>query len=371
MASFNLGRVVGSTGAAGEKGDAGAKGDKGDKGDRGEKGADGYTPVFSVGTTQTLSAQSNARVEINSDDPKNPVLNFYIPRGSDGASAAGDMQSAFYDTENRKTDIFRFVEQSLLPYLKKSGGELTGELSAYAINTSSSCVRNICVTSDLPETAKNGDICLCKKTENVLKLSDCETGSTIFVKENGAGAEYILADMDFHITGGVTLIRKYLFPDKTMFDRGSNVSYNMSSVDLLHTCIHEKMFSDFIRKNLLDVTIETNLKRKVFSLSYSEVSSISYLKSNSIVAKIENSNSTGSYWTRTNNTSGSAYAIGENGGKSSYTASSELYTRPVIVLPKTLSVINAQAGSETAYEVSEGESGIYVYNGGQWEECLI
>ena len=356
MASFNLGQIIGKTGA---------------KGDTGEKGADGCTPVFSVGTTQTISPQQGARVEINNENPQNPVLNFYIPKGSDGASAVGDMQSAIYDTENKKTDIFKFVEQSLSAYLKQSGGKLTGELSAYSADISSSCVRNICIASSLPTTAKNGDICFCKKKTNTLQLSECEIGNTILIKENGKNVEYILADKDFHISGGVTLIRKCLVSEKTMFDRGSNVLYNMSSVDLLHTCIHEKKFSDYVRKNLLNVTVDTNVKRKVFSISFSESSSISYLKTNSITAKIENSSSYGSYWTRTKSTAGSAYAIGDNGGKSAFTASSALYTRPVIVLPGSLGVTNAQSDSAAAYEISEGESGIYVYNAGQWEECLI
>lgn len=55
---------------------------------RGKDGLDGQTPVFSVGTVQTLTAGSAATVTITGTQ-QNPIINFGIPRGASGASTEG------------------------------------------------------------------------------------------------------------------------------------------------------------------------------------------------------------------------------------------------------------------------------------------
>lgn len=92
--------IPGTPGEKGEKGDRGeqgiqgAPGEKGDKGDPGEQGEpgtpgkDGITPNIQIGTVETLPAGSEASVT-NTGTPENPIFNFAIPRGADGAGGTG------------------------------------------------------------------------------------------------------------------------------------------------------------------------------------------------------------------------------------------------------------------------------------------
>ena len=78
----------GDTGEQGLQGAKGDKGDKGEKGDPGQPGADGKTPNIQIGTIETLPAGSQASVT-NTGTPENPIFNFAIPRGADGAGGTG------------------------------------------------------------------------------------------------------------------------------------------------------------------------------------------------------------------------------------------------------------------------------------------
>lgn len=54
------------------------------------KGEDGITPNLTIGTVETLPSGSDATATITGDK-ENPVLNFGIPRGADGASGNGEL----------------------------------------------------------------------------------------------------------------------------------------------------------------------------------------------------------------------------------------------------------------------------------------
>ena len=92
---------AGAIGPQGPKGDAGATGPQGPKGDvgaigpQGPKGDVGATPNISIGTTSTLPAGSDATASITGT-PENPVLNFGIPKGADGAGAQLYMHELFF-----------------------------------------------------------------------------------------------------------------------------------------------------------------------------------------------------------------------------------------------------------------------------------
>ena len=81
----------GAKGEQGEQGPAGAdgaSGPQGPQGEQGQPGVDGKTPNIQIGTVETLPAGSEATVD-NSGTPENPIFNFGIPRGADGAGGTG------------------------------------------------------------------------------------------------------------------------------------------------------------------------------------------------------------------------------------------------------------------------------------------
>lgn len=84
----------GLQGVKGEKGDPGEPGAKGEQGEQGQPGTpgkdgtDGKTPNIQIGTVETLPAGSQASVT-NTGTPENPIFNFAIPRGVDGAGGTG------------------------------------------------------------------------------------------------------------------------------------------------------------------------------------------------------------------------------------------------------------------------------------------
>lgn len=116
MASFNLGRI------RGEKGDTGLSGEKGEQGERGAQGPQGvmgFTPVFSVKETNTIGESEGARVEMDSSNPQNPLLSFFIPKGADGKDALGDMISSIYDSQQKKSDVFEYADSLFEGSMKK------------------------------------------------------------------------------------------------------------------------------------------------------------------------------------------------------------------------------------------------------------
>lgn len=72
------------------KGPKGDKGEQGERGEKGEKGDNGITPNIKVGRVITLEPTEQANVE-RVGTLKNPIFNFYIPRGLDGSGeGSGD-----------------------------------------------------------------------------------------------------------------------------------------------------------------------------------------------------------------------------------------------------------------------------------------
>lgn len=75
----------GEPGPAGADGATGPQGPQGDPGTPGKDGADGKTPNIQIGIVETLPAGSEATVN-NTGTTENPIFNFGIPQGKDGAS---------------------------------------------------------------------------------------------------------------------------------------------------------------------------------------------------------------------------------------------------------------------------------------------
>lgn len=84
----------GLTGERGQKGEPGAKGEKGltgergPQGEQGPKGQDGVTPNITIGEVTTLEAGQLATVT-KTGTQEEPVFNFGIPKGRDGANGEG------------------------------------------------------------------------------------------------------------------------------------------------------------------------------------------------------------------------------------------------------------------------------------------
>jgi hypothetical protein len=92
----------GDTGLRGEKGDKGDQGDtglRGEKGDKGDKGDAAFT--VSIGSVTTILAGQNASI-VNTGTATDLILNFYIPRGLDGAPGVAG-QSATISIGNTTT----------------------------------------------------------------------------------------------------------------------------------------------------------------------------------------------------------------------------------------------------------------------------
>ena len=203
MPKFNLGRIKGDTGPRGEQGLRGEQGIQGERGVKGDKGADGYTPVFTVGGVETLEAGMNALVEIDSSDPQNPVISFSLPKGANGRDCVGDMETSVYDVSGRKTDIYSYAQKLADECIKESGGTLTGKLFAAGGEVSAMCVRNLCISDELPEDARIGDFCLLTEKKDNLTIDELSVGSTVGIYENGKTVPYIVAGKDYHKNGTV------------------------------------------------------------------------------------------------------------------------------------------------------------------------
>ena len=190
MASFKLGLIKG------EKGDTGAKGEKGDTGATGGVGA---IPVFEVDKVETVDPAFGASVEIDSSDIANPKLSFRIPKGVDGKDASGDMISAIYDPEGKKTDVYAFAENLFGNSLPKSGGVVHGKLSVGEAPSEENCVRNIRFSASLPKTAANGDICFVVPRDYDNTIYSQGIGSVLVLKEGDDEEEYVIAAKDYQL----------------------------------------------------------------------------------------------------------------------------------------------------------------------------
>lgn len=370
MASFNLGRIKGDKG---DKGDTGAKGEtgaKGDKGDTGERGADGRTPVFSVGETSSISSSEEAYVELDTNDPENPVLSFYIPRGRDGKDAQGDMLAAVYDSEGVKQDFYKYAKSLSDGCIKISGGALSGALKAAEVSLGEGSVRNISFASSLPESAANGDICIVSQEENSKKLGECIAGDTLLLTENSNTVPYIVVATDYHKEDSVTLIRKRLPENMVCFDKSERGEYPMSDIDVFLEGMYVSMFSQQVRNALLPVILENNICRHCFLLSKTELNEISYLSTvTNRIAYTEETEEKEEYLVRNVDSSNKAQIVNTTGYTTVVSQSVRQYYRPVIVLPAGLKVQNTEYNGLRAIKLPDAEAGIYVYRNGEWKEC--
>lgn len=369
MASFNLGRIKGDTGPVGPQGPKGDKGDTGEKGDKGEQGISGYTPIFSIKETQTVSSDEKARVEINADIPQSPELTFYIPKGKDGKDALGDMVSSIYDPKGIRKDVFEYTDALAEFCMKRAGGSFTGKVRAYSENIGDSCIRNIIVAKNLPEDAIDGDIGIVLESTNSLTLKDQNIGTIVTVKEDGVEAPYIIAGKNYHKEGTVTLIRKYLLPYSGCFDFVYRKTYDMSNADMYLENIYLKEIDELFRKNIVPISLLSYGKRRVFLPTYDDLKYLEYFKANSKVAQTIGNSRTSSYWTRTLSTDkvGTINTLGE---EELLTPSEKIGFRPLIVLNGDTTLENSVYESEHCVKLQEKKRGLYVFDGGIWKECL-
>ena len=96
--------IAGVQGAKGDKGDQGDTGPQGPTGAPGADGSDGAAATVTVGTVTTVAAGTPASVT-NSGTSAAAVLDFQIPKGSDG-DGTGDMLKATYDPGGHNADAF-------------------------------------------------------------------------------------------------------------------------------------------------------------------------------------------------------------------------------------------------------------------------
>ena len=367
MASFNLGKIKGDKG---EKGDIGPKGEKGEKGDIGERGTDGFTPVFSIAQTSTLPHDSDAYVELDNSDEQNPVLKFYIPRGKDGNDASGDMPSAQYDKNQRKTDIYEYADKLAENSFKKDGGAFIGQVKAYVSGPEEICVRNVSVAEVLPSNAKNGDICVLTKKKSNITLKDLGLGSCVLIKENGVDREYMVFSNNTRHSGKTELLRKNLLNSRVVYEKSNVSKYTQSDVDIFLNSVFINSLDECVRSELTETMIEQNVFRKVYIASREETSSFNYYDNNSFKAQTD-SGGYGTYWTRTPTGETSVYCYNDAGNGTVFSVTGMLFARPVIVLPCDTCVENADTASGMGYRLLEGKGGIYIFKNGEWSECEL
>ena len=367
MASFNLGKIKGDKG---EKGDIGPKGDKGEKGDRGERGADGNTPVFSIAQTETLSPDKDAYVELDSTDSSNPVLKFYIPRGNDGNDAFGDMQSAQYDKNGKKTDIFEYADKLSEGTFKTGGGTFTGEVKAHSSLPEDICVRNISIGDALPGAAKNGDVCVLARKRSDITLGDLAPGSILLIKENGSYSEYYVMAKDAYSQNSTFLMRKNLLSNVVAFSKDNSNGYSQSDLDIYINTVVFNSFEGTIRDKMMSALIEGNLNRKIFAPSNEDLTFFNSFEGGNPKANVDGALS-GVYWLRRKSGDSSVYCVNDSGSLTTSLPKVLHHTRPAFVLPSDIQVENAETSDGVGYKILEEKGGIYVLKNGEWSECEL
>ena len=368
MASFNLGCIKGA------KGDPGAKGDKGEKGDTGERGlsgADGLTPVFNVKKVETLDSTCEANVQIDSSEPSQPEITFFIPRGADGKDATGDMESAVYDSTGKKRDIYVYADELFEKSVKKDGGALAGKLVAHESGLSERCVRNISFCTEFPENASNGDLCVLMKDSAGKKLSDCEIGSVILLDEGEAKTQYLIADKDYHRAGHVTLVRRYLSKRVLYFDYHKRGSYSGSDVDIYLESVHVGQFTPYIRENIISVMLDGSIQRRCFLPSKDELLQMAYFADNGTKAAVGAVAVNEEYMTRSVNNGTYYIAVNPEGEFRNATQNHQAYIRPMITLPGDLYVESVIHDDSVASQLVENPRTMYLYKDGEWKELSL
>ena len=370
MASFNLGRIKGDKGDKGDTGPKGETGAKGNKGDAGENGADGRTPVFSIGETVTLSSSEEAYVELDCANPENPVLSFCIPRGKDGRDAQGDMLAVIYDSEGIKQDFYKYAKALADACLRCSGGTLSGALKAAQSPFSEGYVRNICLSTALPQGGGDGDICIVMQDDNAKRLSECSMGSIMLIEENGKAVPYIIAANSHHGENNVTLVRKELPAHSICYDNSRRGEYQMSDIDIFLETMYTARLSGEIQRLLVSVNMGNNVYRRCFLLSLSDLSTIEYFKTiENRRAITEGTGNLNEHYVRDLTSANMAYLITTTGTASTIAQNAGKYYRPAIVLPADLKVINTEYQNNPAVKLTDEKAGIYYCHSGEWKEC--
>ena len=100
---------TGPMGPQGVAGPQGPKGDSGEQGPKGEPGINGATPNLTIGTVETLDADTSASATITGT-VENPILNLGIPKGIEGLAP---IRGTDYWTDDDKTEIINDVLNSL------------------------------------------------------------------------------------------------------------------------------------------------------------------------------------------------------------------------------------------------------------------
>lgn len=100
---------TGPMGPQGVAGPQGPKGDSGEQGPKGEPGINGATPNLTIGTVETLDANTSASATITGT-VENPILNLGIPKGTVGLTP---IRGTDYWTDDDKTEIVNDVLNSL------------------------------------------------------------------------------------------------------------------------------------------------------------------------------------------------------------------------------------------------------------------
>lgn len=372
MGSFNLGRIKGEKGDRGETGPKGDTGAKGEKGDKGDNGRDGCTPVFSVGEVTTLGDGENALVEIDTSDPANPVLTFRIPRGKDGNDAFGDMLKNVYDTNGVGADIFEYAKELFSGCLKTNGGTLSGGLTAAQSPLTERAVRNISISSALPETGVEGDIFILLVDKSTKTLGECNEGDSVIIKENDEDTVYIVAGINYHEENTVTLIRKDLYPSRCCYDYHKRDTYPMSDIDIYLESMLVSVYPQKVRDALVPVKHSDITYRHCFLLTKKDYTNMNYFSEiKRRAAYRDRSGISDIHITANTGTSGNIIAVSTSGEFVSASTFSNEYFRPAIVLPSTLAVVNTELDSAPAVMPLSLCSGIYVFAGGEWMECAL
>jgi len=370
MAEFNLGKIKG---AKGDRGDTGPKGDtgaKGEKGDKGDNGKDGLTPVFSVEKTLTLSPDEDAYVEINSENPANPTLSFYIPSGHNGKDAAGDMLSLIYDKNGLAQDIFEYAKNLFEACLKIEGGTLLGAVKVGEIPLAQASVRNISAGDTLPENGADGDIHIIIINDSLKKLEDCTEGDILLIPENGKEEPYRVLTKNYLGEDGVLLIREKLSSHRGKFNSTKKTEYSMSEADIFLETMYKPLLSEEITNKLLPKEVETGVFRKCFLLSRLDYTNISYLANEkNRIARGEVTQEALEYITSTINSQGSVVSINTAGHFSAVSSDRILNYRPAIILPSGLSVVNTEYEGGAAVKLPSPKCGVYICVKGEWKEC--
>ncbi len=103
----------GDVGAAGEAGPQGEQGVQGEKGDTGEKGGAGDTGNGIAGIERTSGSGAAGTTDtytITMTDGSTSAFQVY--NGADG-TGAGDMTKSVYDSQNKNTDVFAYVDEAV------------------------------------------------------------------------------------------------------------------------------------------------------------------------------------------------------------------------------------------------------------------